>query len=696
MATQRSGICGPAANATGGVEAGTSGGMAAPAPGAVVADVSGRVAASTHGGMPSRVVRNIAGNAVCRIVGRIAGSLTGATIGILFGTVLFGCANSSSLPQAASQAAPAPNVFASQPEADSPTSLTPAGGADAGVAYPITNPASPDLAGAATAFATRNAIYEPVRFADLPGWSTDNVGDAWDAFKRSCTVLGTKAGWSAPCAQSHWVDAHDAAAIRGFFEQNFTVYQIRNVDKTTRGVLTGYYEPTLNGNRKYRRPYVYPIYGVPRDMLFLDQRRLPPTARNTAIAARIENHTVIPLSSVSTSNLQGVYALELRDSVPDIRDKKLRLRLDGNRIVPYYSRAEIEHGRLNAPVLAYVDDPAMLYSMQLQGAGRIRLPDGSILRLAYAEQNGFAFIPPVASAKGGGKKIRVRGVEMDIDIEEDASSPGAAGNEATDNTVAKPSGMLAGDDAPQSSLLRDAGNGDAATSTTTTTTAAGADNGGDEPASPLLRGFNLARTAQPAVHPARASASGTLSGNTSANSGAVARTASSPPPMPDPADAPALSGKSPISYLFATTDPSYVFFKAIPDSPTGPIGALGVPLSAGRSAAIDPRTTPLGAPVFVGVSKGSAGNAPINRLVMAQDAGGAIRGAVRADFFFGSGPQAQMQASTMKQPTEMWVLLPKGLKIAAKESRIRVRGAPIGPPPDCVVSDPDLCVDDPR
>jgi membrane-bound lytic murein transglycosylase A len=343
-----------------------------------------------------------------------------------------------------------------------------------------------------------------------------------------------------------------------------------------------------------------------------------------------------------------------------------------------------------------------LYSMQLQGAGKIRLPDGSILRLAYAEQNGFAFIPPIASAKGGGKKIRVRGVEMDIDIEEDASTPGATdttdttGNEAADNTVAKASGTIANDDAPQSSLLRDAGNSDATTTTTSTTTAAAADNGSDEPASPLLRGFNLAKTAQPAVHPARVSASGTLSGSSNANSAAVARTTSSPQPMQDPADAPALSGKSPINYLFATTDPSYVFFKAIPDSPSGPIGALGVPLSAGRSAAIDPRTTPLGAPVFVGVSKASAGNAPINRLVMAQDAGGAIRGAVRADFFFGSGPQAQTQASTMKQPTEMWVLLPKGLKIAAKESRIRVRGAPVEPPPDCVVSDPDLCVDDPR
>jgi membrane-bound lytic murein transglycosylase A len=79
---------------------------------------------------------------------------------------------------------------------------------------------------------------------------------------------------------------------------------------------------------------------------------------------------------------------------------------------------------------------------------------------------------------------------------------------------------------------------------------------------------------------------------------------------------------------------------------------------------------------------------------MAQDAGGAIRGAVRADYFFGTGPQAQQQASRMKQPTQMWVLLPKGLRISAKETAVRVRGGPSVPTADCVVSDPDLCVDD--
>lgn len=558
------------------------------------------------------------------------------------------------------------------PAADLPTSapLTPAVGADAGVSYPLGTP-STELAGTPSAFATRNAIYQPVRFSDLPGWSRDEVEQSWDAFKRSCVVLAGKPGWSAPCTAARSVDARNGAAVRRFFEQNFTVYQIRNVDRTANGLLTGYYEPTLNGSRKRTGPYVYPVYGVPRDLLFLDQRRLPPNARNTAIAARIENQNVIPLTSVSTGNLKNVYALELGDSIPDIRDKKLRLRLAGNRIVPYYSRAEIEHGRLNAPVLAYVEDPAMLYSMQLQGAGRIHLPDGSTLRLAYAEQNGFPFSPPVASASTKGRKVLVRGVEIDLE-EGEANADAPAGN------------STAADNAPLSPLLRDANAGAGADSTAATPDASGAS--GNEPTSPLLRGFNLVKGANPAVHPERASLQGSA-GQTPSQPRQTAQV------QPEANNGPALTGK-PINYLFATSDPSYVFFKTIPDSTNGPIGALGVPLSAGRSAAIDPRTTPLGAPVFVSTGDTSSpGSASLTRLLMAQDAGGAIRGAVRADFFFGSGPQAQAQASKTRQPTQMWVLLPNGLKISAKESRVRVRGAPLAPTLDCVVSDPDLCVE---
>ena len=89
----------------------------------------------------------------------------------------------------------------------------------------------------------------------------------------------------------------------------------------------------------------------------------------------------------------------------------------------------------------------------------------------------------------------------------------------------------------------------------------------------------------------------------------------------------------------------------------GPIGALGVPLLAERTIAVDPRSVPLGAPVFLSTTRPNSAQ-PLNRLVMAQDTGGAIKGAVRADFFWGFGKAAGELAGRMKQSGTMWVLLP--------------------------------------
>jgi len=84
-----------------------------------------------------------------------------------------------------------------------------------------------------------------------------------------------------------------------------------------------------------------------------------------------------------------------------------------------------------------------------------------------------------------------------------------------------------------------------------------------------------------------------------------------------------------------------------------------VPLTPERSIAVDPRHVPLGAPVFLSTSL-PASTTPLRRLVLAQDTGGAIRGVVRADLFWGFGAQAGMQAGRMKQQGQMWVLLPPG------------------------------------
>ena len=107
------------------------------------------------------------------------------------------------------------------------------------------------------------------------------------------------------------------------------------------------------------------------------------------------------------------------------------------------------------------------------------------------------------------------------------------------------------------------------------------------------------------------------------------------------------------------SNPSYVFFRELPNGLSGPLGALGVPLTAGRSIAVDPKFIPLGAPVFLSTTWPNSAQ-PLNRLMMAQDTGGAIRGAVRADFYWGFGASAGELAGRMKQQGRMWVLLPKG------------------------------------
>lgn len=107
-------------------------------------------------------------------------------------------------------------------------------------------------------------------------------------------------------------------------------------------------------------------------------------------------------------------------------------------------------------------------------------------------------------------------------------------------------------------------------------------------------------------------------------------------------------------------NPSTIFFREekLPDPSLGPKGALGVPLTPGRSVAIDPAFIPLGAPLFLATTEAGS-EVPMQRLMMAQDTGGAIRGAVRADFFYGFGPEAMDKAGKMKQRGMVWVLLPR-------------------------------------
>ena len=112
-------------------------------------------------------------------------------------------------------------------------------------------------------------------------------------------------------------------------------------------------------------------------------------------------------------------------------------------------------------------------------------------------------------------------------------------------------------------------------------------------------------------------------------------------------------------------NPSYIFFRAIDGA--GPIGAQGVPLTPGRSLAVDPRFVPLGAPVWVSIDYPDESGRPLRRMMVAQDTGGAIKGPVRGDVFWGHGERAGVLAGPMKATGRLYLLLPRSLTVIAAQ-----------------------------
>ena len=112
------------------------------------------------------------------------------------------------------------------------------------------------------------------------------------------------------------------------------------------------------------------------------------------VAARVTGRSVVVQAGLSTRDMgrAGLYALDLSRITRDTLDRKVRLRVEGKRLLPYYTRKEIEtKGAPNAKVIAFVNNASALYEMQIQGSGRIRLDSGEVIRIAYAEQNGQPF-----------------------------------------------------------------------------------------------------------------------------------------------------------------------------------------------------------------------------------------------------------------------------------------------------------------
>ena len=331
----------------------------------------------------------------------------------------------------------------------------------------------------------------------LPNWKTIDLAPAWPALLQSCRVLKSRHNWQEICSSAEAITNN--VQMHAFYETWFTPYQVRNPDGSDQGLITGYYEPKLSGSRKKNARFHYPLYAVPDDMI----------------------------------------TIALGEQYPQLKDLRLRGRLTGRRIVPYYDRAQIDSGSTTKPfkALFWVDNALELFFLQVEGSGRIELPNGQLIKVGYADQNGHPYVSI-------GRKL----VE---------------------------SGELKVEDATMQGIKLWAKN-----------------------------------------HPDKLQA-------------------------------------------LLEQNPSYVFFRELTGKSPAALGALGVPLTEQYSLAVDARIIPLGLPVFLS-STYPDNNAPLNRLMLAQDTGGAINGAVRADFFWGYGDVAADQAGKMKQRGRMWVLFPKG------------------------------------
>lgn len=357
--------------------------------------------------------------------------------------------------------------------------------------------------------------YTAVSWDSLPGWRDDDLAHVWKALLNDCRGLMRPVSGSltlpARAAPRAWQPVCQAAAqsglgagagsveVRRFLQDQLRPWRLdASAGQSASSTVTGYYEPLIRASRTREGVYQWPLYATPDDLLTID--------------------------------LGAVY--------PELAGKRVRGKLEGRRVVPYDTRAQITADPARQPaVIAWANDPVEAFFLQIQGSGRAVLPDGSVLRLAYADHNGR----PYASI---GQWLARQG-EM-----------------------------------------------------------------------PLSRASMQNIKAWARTHPER---------------------------VPE----------------LLNVNPAMVFFReeAIVDPELGPKGAYGVPLMPQRSIAVDPAYVPLGTPVFLETGAQRGAN-PLRRLVFAQDTGAAIKGAARADFYWGTGDEAGASAGRMKQSGRMWLLWP--------------------------------------
>lgn len=364
---------------------------------------------------------------------------------------------------------------------------------------------------AAGAAAASPAALRPIGFEAIAGWADDDHGAAFAAFRRSAAVLGP----SPPKTRALGVDgaalqavaaralaepaALGGAPARRFFETWFEPARIE-----APGFVTGYYEPELPASRLPTAAFRVPLYRRPPDLADVRAGDAPPGW-----------------------------------------DPAMRFgRRDGGRLRPYHDRAAIEEGALagRGLELAWLADPVDVYFVHVQGSARLRLEDGTVLRVAYDGKSGH----PYTSI---GRLAVERGL-----------LPAAA----ADKTALEV--RLKADPAAGRALMRE--------------------------------------------------------------------------------------------------NRSFIFFREVAGlaREDGPMGAAGVPLTCGRSLAVDRTAMTFHAPLWVAVpdlADPDDATRPYRRLMIAQDTGSAIVGPARGDLFLGTGDEAGARAGRIRHAAQMTVLVPR-------------------------------------
>ncbi|HEY8128114.1 MAG TPA: MltA domain-containing protein [Hyphomicrobium sp.] len=245
-----------------------------------------------------------------------------------------------------------------------------AGVLSASAVVPLTTNSTPVHAAPAgsSSMQTSAVTFDPMSFSDVPGWNDDDHLAAWKAFLASCgAVLKTAQRGEKPGASTTHQSLLDVCTLalseakagrtptrrgaRHFFETHFRPHRVSGAK--SQGLLTGYYEPLLKGSRAQSATYKVPIYRRPRDL--------------------------VNLVAESERGAKSASATHMRQT--------------GRGLEPYLTRAEIEEGGLAGQglELMYFKDPVDVFFMQVQGSGRVELPDGTKVRVAYDGKNGYPY-----------------------------------------------------------------------------------------------------------------------------------------------------------------------------------------------------------------------------------------------------------------------------------------------------------------